>query len=348
MKEIITGIQQVGIGVDDIDSAWKWYRTWFGTDVPVFDDEADAALMKQYTGGIVHSRRAVLALNMSGGGGFEIWQFTSRKPESTAFKTEYGDLGINAVKMKCRDVKTAYDSFKSRNCENLSPLFTLPDQSLTFQVTDPGGNRFQMVHGDSWFGNTGTPTGGVCGVVIGVSDIERVLPVYREALGFTEIIYDVSGSFDDLDPGCTFRRTLLRKNESGAGAFSRLFGHIDIELIESRDRSPRSIYEGRFWGDPGFIHVCFDVIDMDELKERLQKLGFPFTVDSASTFDMGEASGRFSYIEDPDRTLIEFVQAHKVPVMKRWGWYINLRKRSHQKPLQNWMLRCMSFARVKD
>ncbi|TVQ05120.1 MAG: VOC family protein, partial [Balneolaceae bacterium] len=38
MHQIVTGIQQVGIGVSDIDSAWKWYRTIFGTDVPVFDD----------------------------------------------------------------------------------------------------------------------------------------------------------------------------------------------------------------------------------------------------------------------------------------------------------------------
>jgi len=63
---------------------------------------------------------------------------------------------------------------------------------------------------------------------------------------------------------------------------------------------------------------------------------------------MGEAAGRFSYIEDPDGTLIEFVQAHKLPVMKKFGWYINLKKRKHQKPLPNWILNCMSFSRVKD
>lgn len=348
MKQIITGIQQVGIGVEDIESAWKWYRSWFGTDVPVFDDEADAELMVRYTGGSVESRRAVLALNMSGGGGFEIWQFTSRKPENATFQIEYGDLGINAVKMKCRDVEEAYRHFTERECENLSELFTLPDHSLSFQIKDPFGNRFQIVKGDSWFGNTGTPTGGVCGVMIGVSDIDRALPIYREALGFDQIIYDETGTFEDLDTSNAFRRVLLRKKEASSGAFSRLFGHIDVELIECRNRRQKSIYEGRYWGDPGFIHVCFDVIDMDDLKIRLEGLGFPFTVDSASTFDMGEASGRFSYIEYPDKTLLEFVQAHKVPVMKRWGWYINLRKRSDQKPLRDWMLRFMSFSRRKD
>lgn len=348
MKQIITGIQQVGIGVEEIETAWKWYRTWFGTDVPVFDDEADAELMTRYTGGSVQSRRAVLALNMNGGGGFEIWQFTSRKPEKSSFNTQFGDLGINAVKIKCRNVEDTFHLFTEKSCANLSPVHKLADHSLCFYVTDPYGNRFQVVKGNSWFGNRNTPTGGVCGVIIGVSDVDRALPIYRDALGFSETIYDESGRFDDLDPLYKYRRVLLRKKEAVTGAFSRLFGHIDIELIQSMDRQPKSVYEGRYWGDPGFIHVCFDVIDMDELQRRLEKLGFPFTVDSASTFDMGEASGRFSYIEDPDKTLIEFVQAHKVPVIKRWGWYINLRNRSHQKPLPDWMLRCMSFSRVKD
>jgi hypothetical protein len=62
---------------------------------------------------------------------------------------------------------------------------------------------------------------------------------------------------------------------------------------------------------------------------------------------MGEAAGRFSYIEDPDGTLIEFVQTHKIPIMKKWGWFINLKKRNTDKPLPNWMLRSMALNRVK-
>ena len=42
---------------------------------------------------------------------------------------------------------------------------------------------------------------------------------------------------------------------------------------------------------------------------------------------MGEASGRFTYIEDPDGTLIEFVETHKVPVVARIGLYIDMNKR---------------------
>ena len=41
------------------------------------------------------------------------------------------------------------------------------------------------------------------------------------------------------------------------------------------------------------------------LAEECKAKGFPFTVDTGDTFDMGEAAGAFSYTEDPDGTLIE-------------------------------------------
>lgn len=348
MPQLITGIQQVGIGVKDIDKAWPWYRKFFGMDVPVFDDKAEASLMTPYTGGEVHSRRALLAMNMSGGGGFEIWQFTSRKPEECAFDIRLGDLGINAVKIKSKDVQKAHQHFTSLGNETLSELHKLPNGEFTFWTKDPRNNLFQVVKGDSWFQENNYFTGGVCGAIIGVSDIDAVLPLYTSALEFDEVIYDETGTFPDLEEGHSYRRILLRKKQKDEGAFSRLFGHIDLELIQSLDKEPRKIYAGRYWGDPGFIHVCFDVNDMHELQKRCEKLGYPFTVDSASSFDMGEAAGQFTYIEDPDGTLIEFVEAHKVPILKKLGWFINVKKRKHKKPLPDWMLKTMGWNRVKD
>ena len=87
---------------------------------------------------------------------------------------------------------------------------------------------------------------------------------------------------------------------------------------------------------------------MDELKSLCESKGFPFTVDSANSFDMGEAAGRFSYIEDPDGALIEFVETHKLPIIKKIGWYKNLKRRDPNKPLPDWMLKAMSWTRIKD
>ena len=58
---------------------------------------------------------------------------------------------------------------------------------------------------------------------------------------------------------------------------------------------------------------------------------------------MGEASGHFTYIEDPDGTLIEFVETHKIPVAKKLNWFIDMRKRDREKPLPKFLFRLMGL-----
>ena len=97
----------------------------------------------------------------------------------------------------------------------------------------------------------------------------------------------------------------------------------------------------------GYIHLCFDINGMAALRKKCEDKGFPFTADSSDSFDMGEAAGHFSYIEDPDGTLIEFVETHKVPILKKLNLYLNLRKRNPKKPLPNWVVGSLAFNRVK-
>jgi hypothetical protein len=62
---------------------------------------------------------------------------------------------------------------------------------------------------------------------------------------------------------------------------------------------------------------------------------------------MDNASGRFCYIEDPDGTLIELVETHKVPVFKKIGWYLDLRKRNQEKQLPEWIIKMLALSKVK-
>ena len=103
-ENLISGIQQVGIGVKDAVEAFEWYNRVFGLNVPVFDDVAEAKLMVNYTNGIIRKRRAILAINMAGGGGAEIWESKNPLPLSNKVIPKIGDLGIFALKIKCQNV----------------------------------------------------------------------------------------------------------------------------------------------------------------------------------------------------------------------------------------------------
>jgi catechol 2,3-dioxygenase-like lactoylglutathione lyase family enzyme len=188
--------------------------------------------------------------------------------------------------------------------------------------------------------------------MIGVTDIERSKAFYSELLGYDTVVYDKRGKFSDIAPlpsgDHEVRRVLLRHSKPRVGAFSRLLGASEIELVRVEGRTPKKIFENRFWGDQGFIHLCFDITNQQAMKELCASHGHPFTVDSGEKFDMGEAAGHFSYIEDPDGALIEFVETKKIPIMKKLGWYLDLRKRDALKPLPDWMLKALRFNRVKD
>lgn len=347
----ISGIQQMGVGIPRVQEAFDWYRNMFGVDIKVFEEAAEAGLMLPYTGGKPHDRHAILALSLQGGGGFEIWQYTSRTPEPASFQVELGDLGFNVTKIKSWDVKAARTHMKAHGADWCSELTETPSGTPCFYVRDPYGNHFQVIQASDWFKREKHPTGGVYGAIIGVSNLNKSMAFYRNVLGYDRVVSKSEGTMEDFSgmPGDNgaFKRAILQHSKPRKGAFSPLLGSSEIELVERTDRPGRKIYENRFWGDLGFIHLCFDVRGMDELQAKCETLGHPFTVDSASSFDMGEAAGRFSYIEDPDGALIEFVETHKVPIVKKWGWYIHLKNRAETKPLPSWLLRAFSFNRVK-
>jgi catechol 2,3-dioxygenase-like lactoylglutathione lyase family enzyme len=289
-------------------------------------------------------------MNLSGGGGFEIWQFTSRTPTKQN-APQFGDIGIFATKIKSRNVKAAHQHFNTFSNIQVSELLETPDDRLHFWVTDPYGNHFNIVEGDEWFKRGQQICGGVVGAVIGVSNLDESLTFYKDILGIDEVVYSGTAPAIDLplqsQQGQTFKRALLKKQVSNKGAFSKLLGSVQIELVEALDFQPKKIYQDRFWGDCGFIHLCFDVLNMDSLKQKFNSAGYNFTVDSANSFSMGTSAGRFCYVEDHDGTLIELVETHKVPILKKLNWSLNLKTRKNEGPLPDWMIGMLALNKIK-
>jgi catechol 2,3-dioxygenase-like lactoylglutathione lyase family enzyme len=344
---IISGIQQAGIGVSDVRGAFKWYNETFGMNIPVFEEAAEANLMLPYTGGKPHRRHAILAINLKGGGGFEIWQYTSRTPQPATAGPLLGDLGFFCTKIKSDDILASYNHMKSLNRNVLNDIIQDPSGRKHFFMKDPYGNLFEVCEEREVFASGTTATGGVLGMTIGVTDIGRSKRFYAELLGYDNVLFEGEAMFSDLAhvPGgdVVCHRAILTHSEQRKGPFSELLGCSVIELIEARGRTPAKIFEGRFWGDLGFIHLCFDVRNMKSLKAKCASMGHPFTIDGGEGFEMGEAAGHFAYVEDPDGALIEFVETKKIPILKKLNWYLDLRKRPAGKPLPRWMLRALRF-----
>lgn len=341
MHNFLSGIQQIGIGVSDATSSMHLYKHLFGMDILIFDDEATASLMTQYTGNKAYNRRAVLTMNLQGGGGFEIWQFKDRIPQ-TASSIRLGDIGIYAAILKTKDIFESHKRLSRVDVLEVSALKICESGIDYFYVTDASNNTFKIIPSKEWFLTKKYDLGGVTGAVIGVSDMEQSIHFYKNVLGINTVLYD----FLFQENGMKYRKVGLSKLATGKGAFNKLLGNVTLELVQNLDYNAPKIYENRFWGDCGFIHLCFDVIAMDALKQHALNYGLQFSVDSNNTFAMDNASGRFCYIEDPDGTLIELVETHKVPILKKIGWYLDLRKRNYEKPLPDWMIKMLALSKV--
>ncbi|MCQ2605560.1 MAG: VOC family protein [Bacteroidales bacterium] len=356
-KYYIRGMEQLGIGVTDVHAAWKWYRENFGADIKILDDDSEAKYMLKYTGGVPHRRHAILAVSLQGGGGFEIWQYKSHESTKPLFDIQLGDCGIYAGKIKACNVEKAHEFFKAKtDGTKTSDLCKDPKGDVYFWLQDPFGNYFQVIHDTYQFKNEGKITGLSAGAVIGVPNIDAAMTLYKDILGYDIEVYKTEAAvcpdFAFVPGGnSTFKRILLRHSEKREGGFGKVFGPSEIELVEVTDRTPRNMFEGRFWGDRGFIHLCFDVQGVDVLREYCKEKGHPFTVDTlellnGGDFDMGDTSGMFAYIEDQGGTLIEFTEAYKIPITK---WFaLKLKGRDPQKPLPNLLLKALKLKKYKE
>ena len=291
-------------------------------------------------------------MNMQGGGGLEIWQYMDRNPHSPPQPPIFGQPGLFAARIKCRDVTSAYHILRKNGVEVLSPPIEGINGQLHFYVRDPFDNIFDMVGATDWFHSTGSPTGGCAGAVIGVRNMDMALRLYRDILGYDEILAEKKGRPSDVElsglGNSVCHRLLIGHRNRRTGGFARLLGDTQLELVQLESSSQEHIFHGRYWGDLGVIHLCFDVKGMAALKKTCAAAELPFVVDSSDSFDMGTAAGHFAYVQDPDGTLIELVETHRLPLVKKLGWHLDLRNRKPDRDLPKWLVGLMRFNRTRS
>lgn len=351
IEQRVNGIQHIGVGNADLEKTWKFYRKFFGMNIPMFDAVAEAPLMNVYTKGSPINKRAAMILNLQGGCAMEVVEpksFEARKPN---FTPQLGDIGIFITQIKVKNVAESFAFFKENGATILGEMGKTPDGRDTFYVQDPNALIFQIVPGGEWFTDLGHHSGGVSGCSVGVTDTDRAIKFWA-LLGYDKVVSDEQNVFADWSelPGGSesARRVLLKQSQPNGGGFAQVMGTTTIELIQSISREPRKIYKGRMWGDTGFVHIGMDVKNMADLEKTLTANGHPFTCDSSNGLHMGKTRVHCVYIEDPDGTLIELIEVYKIPIMEKWGIFLDVAKRDPLKPLPRFMLKAMKFSRRKD
>lgn len=354
MEKTLHGIQHLGVGVADHSQSWKWYRKFFGLDIPFFDAEAPAPLMTIYTQNEVINKRAAMVMNMKGGCAVEIVQATSFSPVAASREIQLGDLGIFIGVVKTPSIQTAFEYCKRNDANLVSDIVDGPEGEKTFYLKDPNNLLWQLIESKEWYSKKGkSVTGGVVGSSIGVSDMERSITFYA-ALGYDKVLRDQTAKFSDWQnlPGGnrTYRRVKLVQSRPSGGGFTKLSGETYIELVKDMsDRTPFKIFEDRKWADIGFVHLGWDVRNMKAIEEDLTSKGYPFTCDSKEILNMGETTKvHCTYLEDPDGTLIELIEVYKIAIAEKLGIFLNVEKRDPKKAFPDFLLKAMRFNRVKD
>jgi lactoylglutathione lyase len=134
---------------------------------------------------------------------------------------------------------------------------------------------------------------GIC-----VSDLERSLRFYCDALGFEKAESHAIGSefagLMDL-PDVVVTSQFIRK------------GPTAIELLAFEEPAPFGVRQRRAVNQLGLTHLSFRVHDLVATAARVVELGGTIVESSRTTIDLGGTALDFVYCTDPDGVRVELM-----------------------------------------
>ncbi|SPM30003.1 VOC family protein [Mycobacterium terramassiliense] len=133
-----------------------------------------------------------------------------------------------------------------------------------------------------------------CHLVIGVTDMDRALAFYRDALGMDIV-------FETLISGEPFDAVLHAKRNQEGRVVGGLLGGLMVELL-SLGAKPTADPPARRAGT-GIHNVSLSVRDLDDTHRRLHAAGYTPDQDP---FEIGGV--RMFFVKDPDGTPVEFIE----------------------------------------
>ncbi|WP_084266712.1 VOC family protein [Mycobacterium avium] len=132
-----------------------------------------------------------------------------------------------------------------------------------------------------------------CHLVVGVTDMDRALGFYRDALGMQVV-------FETLVSGEPFDAVLHATRKQQGRVVGGLLGGLMIELLsigaDPPQQKPRR-------GITGIHNISLSVPDLDDAHRRFVSAGYQ---PDQEPFEIGGV--RMFFVKDPDGTPVEFIE----------------------------------------
>ncbi|HEY8386074.1 MAG TPA: VOC family protein [Porticoccaceae bacterium] len=131
-------------------------------------------------------------------------------------------------------------------------------------------------------------------VAISTPNLERLLGFYRDLMGFREVMRT------SWEPGTDQIDKVMNLRGSGGTQVMLKGANICIELFEFSNPEPKRMDPHRPVCDHGHTHICFDVVDIHSVYDRMVAAGVEF---HCPPQDFGAV--RATYGRDPDGNVFE-------------------------------------------
>lgn len=131
-------------------------------------------------------------------------------------------------------------------------------------------------------------------VAISTPNLERLLGFYRDLMGFQEV------QRTTWEPGVEAIDQVMSLKNAAAAQVMLKGANICIELFEFKSPDPEPMDPRRPVCNHGHTHICFDVVNINEVYERLLAAGVEF---HCPPQDFGPV--RATYGRDPDGNVFE-------------------------------------------
>ncbi len=317
---MINALQHIGQGVWDIDVTYDFYKKHLGYKFKINDLTIADEDMAQVIGS-VETIRAIMALNVKGGGVLELVEHKSSPIRPCLEGGGYGNYGILEVGYEVRRIEEVISDFQGRGIHMLTPVceIQLLDGRcwLYSYLRDPDGLTLQLIEDIK----PGRPqyrkpeVQGVVHVGVGVSNLERSMRFYKSVLGFDRLLYKFQGYIPEMNEligkPLPMKLAILERSRPYCRIHSFLPAGA-IKLFEVPGYEGRHIYQGRRWGDIGCMELGLDVSNLEAVVDNVKGKGVKVYLPPVE-IDMGSGSkGMIAYIRDPDGTIIELVEVKTV------------------------------------